>query len=242
MFYRLVLSRLVATFSALLVFSIACALGVWQLNRMQQKIDLASAISAVEAQLPLRASAEDWDLKSAQYHRMSAKGRFITDRTIFLENRPHPKGVDPKTGISVGYYVMTPLILESSDRVLWVNRGWLPRRTDDRQLLPSVTTPSSLIEIEGVVFDHPPRVMELGGRPEGSVVQNFDFQKYPFSEKVFPFVLRQTTATPDELSRDWAPLDSGAQRHQGYAFQWFALAGLTLSFWLLSGLMRKKID
>ena len=48
MFDRLVLSRLAATIAAGLVFLVTCSLGFWQLDRMQQKLDLAAAIEQME--------------------------------------------------------------------------------------------------------------------------------------------------------------------------------------------------
>ena len=245
MFNRLVLSRIPATIAAALVFLVTCSLGFWQLGRMQQKLDLAAAIEQMEARGILYANDRSWTLAATEHRRMLARGRFLGQHTIFLDNRPHPRGVDPKSGVSVGYLVMTPLLLEPSKKVLWVNRGWLPRLADNRFNVPQVKTPEGMVELEGVVFAHPPRVMELGrDSVDSSVVQNLDIKsfevKIPYPH--FDFVLRQTTDINDDLVRDWAPAQSGAERHQGYAFQWFALAALTLSFWLLSGLKRKRID
>lgn len=245
MFDRLVLSRPVATIAAGIVFLVTCSLGIWQLSRMQQKLDLAMAIKQMETRGILYANDRNWTLEAAEHRRMLARGRFLGQHTVFLDNRPYPQGIDPKTGVSVGYLVMTPLLLEPSHRVLWVNRGWLPRLVDNRLTVPQVRTPDGIVEVEGVVFAHPPRVMELGrGSTDSSVIQNLDIKafegKIPYPH--FDFVLRQATEIKDDLVRDWAPAQSGAERHQGYAFQWFALAALTLSFWLLSGLKRKKID
>ena len=53
-----------------------------------------------------------------------------------------------------------------------------------------------------------------------------------------PLVLEQRNDTGDGLARDWAPADSGADRHYGYAFQWFGLAALTLVLLLALGWRR----
>jgi cytochrome oxidase assembly protein ShyY1 len=56
-----------------------------------------------------------------------------------------------------------------------------------------------------------------------------------------PFILREVSDSRDGKSRDWAPLSTGVEKHQGYAFQWFSLATLAVVFWLISGVLRKKI-
>jgi hypothetical protein len=44
-------------------------------------------------------------------------------------------------------------------------------------------------------------------------------------------VVEQSGDAGDGLARDWAPADFGADRHYGYAAQWFGLAALTRCWW-----------
>jgi cytochrome oxidase assembly protein ShyY1 len=39
-----------------------------------------------------------------------------------------------------------------------------------------------------------------------------------------PIVLQQTSEAADGLARVWGRPDTGADKHRGYAFQWYALA------------------
>ena len=247
MFRQLVLSRPAATLATIVVFALTCSLGMWQLDRMQQKLDLASDLAAKNAAAPLYANAKNWTLVEAEHHRMLAKGRYIADKTIWLDNRPNPAGADAQTGVVAGFYVLTPFLLEQSGQLLWVNRGWAPRDPQDREHLPVLNTPRETIEVEGLVFEHAARVMNLGQNSSvanpNQIRQNLNVQEE--SQKLnlpfLPFVLRQSEGgINDGLNRHWAPIATGAEKHQGYAFQWFALAGLVLSFWLLSGLFNKK--
>jgi cytochrome oxidase assembly protein ShyY1 len=178
---------------------------------------------------------------------MLARGKYLTNKTIWLDNRPNPAGVDPKTGTVAGFYVLTPLLLEHSGQLLWVNRGWAPRNPEDRERLPLLNTPQETIEVEGVVFEHAARVMNLGQNSlvigANQIRQNLNIQEESQRLELpyLPFVLRQSEGGfNDGLDRRWPPIETGAERHRGYAFQWFALAGLVLSFWLLSGLFKKK--
>ena len=39
-------------------------------------------------------------------------------------------------------------------------------------------------------------------------------------------VIEQHSDTRDGLARDWPPHDAGAEKHEGYALQWYSLAAL----------------
>ena len=249
LFSALIAKRIVATVSALLVIVIGCAAGVWQLHRAETKISLAANLLARQ-QLPiLSANAESWTLAEASERRMIARGQFIPDSAVWLDNRPRPIPPAGITSAQSGFYLMMPLRLLGRDEILWVNRGWAPRNNENRETLPSIQTPNTVVNIEGIVFAHPGRVYELGGSkstPDISkprIEQNFDLvaegKLHDWVQS--PFILREVEAgVEDGLVRDWAPLTNGVDRHYAYAFQWFALAFAGCLFWLVSGLRQYK--
>jgi cytochrome oxidase assembly protein ShyY1 len=249
MLRRLVLSRPIATAATMIVCSVGLSLGFWQLDRMQQKLTLAADIAKKEESRPLLANNKDWQLDEVKNHRMIARGVYLADQSVWLENRPHPQGRDPKTGISTGFLVMTPLKLEDSQKLLWINRGWAPRNAMDREALPSISIPSGLVQVEGLAFEYPARVMSMGTQGSSAesqkIQQNLDIQKQSkyLGFDYLPFILREVAATNnDGLQRDWPSMTTGVEKHQGYAFQWFALTVFALLFWLITGILRKKID
>jgi surfeit locus 1 family protein len=65
---------------------------------------------------------------------------------------------------------------------------------------------------------------------EGIVWQNLVLARYAkwSGLKLQPVVLQQTSEAADGLVRVWERPDSGADRHRGYAFQWYALAATIL--------------
>ena len=245
LFTALIAKRIVATVSALLVVAIACAAGIWQLNRADSKIALAANLLARQ-QLPiLRANLGPLTLEDARERRMVASGQYIPQAAIWLDNRPRPI---PRTGSNTspsGFYLLMPLQLEGRDEILWVNRGWAPRNSENRESLPPVKTPDKAVTIEGIVFAHPGKVYALG---EGQAVidvskprieQNFNLQAEGKLRGWVqsPFILREVDAGIDDgLLREWAPLTTGVDRHYAYAFQWFALAVCGFLFWLITGL------
>ena len=247
MFRRLVLQRPVATLATLIVFSIGCLLGNWQINRMHEKLAAASDLAAKQAASPINLNNQTPLLDQALHHSVLAKGVYLADKTIWLENRPHPQGQDPKTGVTAGFYVLTPMRLDKSGSIVWVNRGWAPRDMLDRTLLPNIVTPTGSVEVQGVVFAFAARVMDIGANASDSgsshIAQNLDLNKeaHQFDGRQLPFIVRQSANHElDGLNRDWMPAASGAEKHQGYAFQWFALAVVALLFWLITGLKKEK--
>jgi len=245
----LIAKRIVATVSALLVIAIGCGAGIWQLSRADTKIALAANLQARQQMPILSANTGPWTLEEARERRMIARGQYIPEAAVWLDNRPRPIPPVGSNNAQSGFYLMMPLRLEGGREVLWVNRGWAPRNNENRETLPPVQTPNTVVNVEGIVFAHPGKVYELGGSKNAveigkpRIEQNFDLAAesnlHGWSQA--PFILREVEAgSQDGLLRDWAPLTSGVDRHYAYAFQWFALAFAGFLFWLITGLRQYK--
>jgi len=249
LFSALIAKRIVATVSALVVVVIGCSAGVWQLGRAETKIALAANLLARQQMPIVNANAGPWTLEEVSERRMIARGRYIPEAAVWLDNRPRPVPPSGSNSAQSGFYLMMPLRLEGSNEILWVNRGWAPRNNENRETLPAIQTPNQVVNIEGIVFAHPGRVYQLGSsnvsadadRPR--IEQNFDLtvEAKLHGWRQAPFILREIeVGKEDGLLRDWAPLTSGVDRHYAYAFQWFALAFAGFIFWLLTGLRQYK--
>jgi cytochrome oxidase assembly protein ShyY1 len=194
----------------------------------------------------LNANDRAWTLTEANERRMTARGHYIPEAAIWLDNRPRPlpAGGSGNTA-QAGFYLMMPFRLEGGDELLWVNRGWAPRNPENRETLPPIETPVGRVNLEGIVFPHPGRVYELGSSKatppinQPRIEQNFNLEGeaklHGWTQS--PFILRlEESGVQDGLLREWAPLTTGVDRHYAYAFQWFALAACGFVFWLMSGL------
>lgn len=245
LFQSLVAKRIVATVSALLVIALGCGAGVWQLSRANTKIALAANLLARQQMPILNANLGSWTLEEASERRMIARGQYLPDAAIWLDNRPKPISATGSNATQSGFYLLMPFRLENRDEVLWVNRGWAPRNNENRETLPPIKTPSGVISVEGIVFAHPGKVYELGdgktidslGKPK--IEQNFNLvaEGRMRGWNQAPFILREEEAgIEDGLLRTWAPLTTGVDRHYAYAFQWFALAFCGFLFWFITGL------
>jgi len=234
----------VPTAAAVVVIAVTCALGNWQLNRAHEKLARAERLHALTAQPPvtLTNAPPPADLIDRT---VRVVGRFDTANTVLLDNRPHGNGGDSRAG----FLVLTPLQIAGDGgamRSVLVLRGWLPRDAQDRTRIAPFPTPEGPVTIEGTALAGVPRVYSLGQAASAEaghkIRQNVELEAFAAELGVAlqPLVIGQRTDTGDGLARDWAPADFGADRHYGYAFQWFGLAALTLVLVIVLGWRRAR--
>lgn len=218
--------RLVVALAAVLGVSVTASLGFWQLGRAELKAGLWAQREAREALAPL-----GWDaLQEAQVpdaqgklhdRRAELQGRWLHEATVFLDNRP-------MNGRS-GFIVVTPLLPSTGGTALLVQRGWVPRRLDDRTALPPVPQPDGTVSIAGRLAPAPSQLYAFGEDAPGPIRQNIDLAAYgaEWSVRLYPLSLQQSaTAFPDGLTRDWPRVGADVHKHYGYALQWFGLGAL----------------
>ncbi|HDR8961505.1 TPA: SURF1 family protein [Burkholderia vietnamiensis] len=237
--YRTSLSRLrpvggamkIRWLPALLILAVVAAairLGFWQRDRAHQKEALQADIVRYEHAAPVDLGAQPVALASIEFHRVRAKGRFMPEQVVFLDNRPYND--------QPGFYVVMPFKLAGGGVVL-VNRGWLPRNIADRTAIEPFSTPAGDIEIEGIARADASRAFELGeggSAAHQKIRQNLDVAAYAKETglPLQPFVIQQTSDDGDRLVRDWPAATTGVERNYGYMFQWWGIAAAALGFGL----------
>lgn len=217
------------TLAALLVAGTTFSLGQWQLRRAAQK---EAAQAAIEAQkslpaLDAPALAATENIAHEMHRRVWVQGVWQAAHTVYLDNRPM-RG-------RTGFWVMTPLALQGSNRVILVQRGWVPRNFGERTRLPDVATPPGLVTVEGRIAPPPSRLYEFKGAAEtGAIRQNLDLAAFGRETGLALLTdasLLQTGAPSEGLLRDWAAPNLGVDTHYGYAFQWFGLCALVVGLY-----------
>ncbi|AKJ69237.1 hypothetical protein PATSB16_35050 [Pandoraea thiooxydans] len=202
--------------------ALTCGLGVWQLQRAHERLARQARIDQWADAAPIQVGRAPLSLSAVAYHRVRVVGRFLPERAVYLDNRPH-------NGLP-GFYVVMPLEIDGSGapRYVLVNRGWLPRDLRDRTAIMPYPTPVGLVEVEGIARANPSRAFELGnGSPPGAAIrQNLDVAAYEKETGLTlqPFVIMQTSPLNDHLIRDWPKPTMDVARNYGYAAQWFGLA------------------
>ena len=102
----------------ILFVTIFCALGTWQLYRLQWKLELISEITFGLDSKPIEYS----NSINKNYQRVSAKGKFNFDKQIYLYSLN-------ESG-KPGYDVVTPFRTDKNQNVL-INRGWIKKELKD---------------------------------------------------------------------------------------------------------------
>ena len=217
-----------------LLLPLTFSLGLWQLDRADQKRVLLAEYMEQKNASPLLVSSEL--IKSAERPvsiRPYRLAGHYKGKSILLDNKI-------RHGV-VGYDVYSPFYLEEQVFIL-VNRGWVaaPRL---RSELPTLVTPEGLSEITGYFY-----------QPDGEVPVLSDYDTAPLDDR--PRRLQRVewksinTWYPGELwsqtefrlqdssqsgSYDvlWQITTMLPEKHDGYAFQWFSLAvaWLALMLW-----------
>lgn len=212
-------------YGALAAAALACAafvaLGNWQSGRADQKRALARALEQAAKAPPLELVAGPLDAKALVHRHVAARGRFVPERTVLLDNKLR--------GGRAGYEVVTPLRLASSEWHVLVNRGWVAAPAT-RDVLPAVRVPEGEVRIEGLALERLPQAMQAGAPTPGKVHQNVDLAAFAAESglRLEPFVIEQHSAADDGLQRDWPRADLGVEKHESYALQWYSLGALVV--------------
>jgi surfeit locus 1 family protein len=186
------------------------------------------------ATLPRTAEAA----RAAEQRRVQLSGRWLAERSVFLDNRP-------MSG-RVGFYVLTPLALDDGT-VLLVQRGWWPRDAAERTRVAAPPPPAGEVSIGGRLALAPSRWVELAPEDSGAIRQNLDLDAFARATglPLLPWVLVQSdepagAASGDGLARRWPEPASDVHKHYGYAVQWFALAALVVALLLWFQVVRPR--
>mgnify|MGYP003582314815 FL=1 len=238
--------RVLIAVAALVAIAITLSLGRWQLSRAAQKEALQAAISEQKTLPALGgpALAATKDIANVLHRRVVLRGTWLPQYTVYLDNR-QMRG-------QPGFYVVTPLQLENSQDVVLVQRGWLPRNFLDRTQLPPLDTPTGVVALEGRVARPPSKLFEFAavqsptgaGKPaqrSSHIRQNLDLADFR-AETQLPLrdvSVLQTGDASEGLLRDWPEVASGVEKHYGYAFQWFGLAGLITLLYVWFQIVRR---
>lgn len=218
----------VLTIATWAMVALTFSLGRWQQGRADYKQALAAQLQARQAEPALdnRALLKSGDLALDLHRSVRLQGRWLAERTIYLDNRPMQG--------RAGFWVYTPLLLEGSSRAILVQRGWIPRDFADRTRLVSVTTAAGTVELAGRLALSPGKLYEFEAQDLGLIRQNLDVSQFRVETglDLLGAIVIQTGAASEGLQRQWDAPDLGIDKHKGYAFQWFGLCALLVGLYL----------
>lgn len=219
-----------------------CRLGLWQLDRAQEKVAAQAAYMAA-GELPPTPITEvpvaglEFDALQHQNRRVVLNGQYLNDRSIFLIYQPFED--------RIGYEVVTPLRVEGLDLVALVSRGWSGINTVEA-LAAALPRPAGSLTLEGQIYV-PTREQAMQGNTVSSgdwplVVRYLNTTELAplFDAPLFPYVVRLAEGQSGVLIRHWPVVLVDSGRNFSYALQWFAMAlALAAASLVLSSNLRK---
>lgn len=221
--------------ATVLLVALGISLGNWQERRAFEKIALQHKLTERAAAAPLTIGAAPLEAAPLEYRHVTVTGQFVSSYPVYLNNRPQDG--------RAGFYLLMPLKIAGSGMHVLVARGWLPRNAAEAGKLPPYATPSGTVTVDGIVKASVGHIMQLG-TPEpvrpGAIVQNIDPAQFAQASglQLQPFFIEQAGPNADGLVRNWPAPSLGVEKHQGYAFQWYALAAMALLFFVITGFRR----
>ena len=223
------------TLFVLVMLPILVSLGSWQLRRGAEKEALETGYLARSGALPLdSAEVAAVDRQAMAFVRLRLAGQYLPDQYYLIDNQVRDG--------AVGYWVLHPFV--TGDGRLWlVNRGFVPA-PKLRNELPAVTTPGGQLQITALIWPDTGLQPRFGEIPEAGpwprVRQRIDARALAAEHtQGQPLELRLESAQPGVLAAAPSSFASGAARHRGYAVQWFGLAAVLMTGFVLFGLRRR---
>lgn len=205
-------------FLTALVISFFMRLGFWQIQRAEQKEQMVLAQKSFAQQAPI-----EWNGQKKlplQYQRLHVIGRYLPE--LFLLDNQHQQH-------QFGFDVLSPLILNDGGLVL-IDRGWVAGDST-RRTFPKVSTPDTLVQIQGIAYFPSNKQWVLGPNVEKKsskliILETLDPKTVSqiLQKKVYPFIIRLDKEDEHGFVRQWAIVSMPPQRHLAYAWQWFAMA------------------
>lgn len=215
--------RLVPTLATLFFLPLLIGLGLWQIHRAQYKEHLQAAFAARVKQPPVALASLDPTAPGTRYRPVRVSGHYDSAHQLLLDSQ--------FDGDRLGYHVYTPLQLTEPNRVILVNRGWVPRG-ENRAVLPKLTVPAGPVTLTGLLAQpnnpgiHLGDSLEEPGWPKIVPYIDYGALDQALGIRLVPAVVLLEPGMPGGYARDWKPTFGGfgPMRHLGYALQWFALA------------------
>jgi surfeit locus 1 family protein len=232
---RLLSRKWILTTVLVIAGAAVCArLGIWQLDRLQQRRAFNSHVLAMRAMPPadLSAVAGAEDLLDMEYRAASATGTYDFAHQIGIRNQSYND--------QYGLHLVTPLVMKDGDAVL-VDRGWIPTEVNSTPAdWHKYDAPAGETAIQGIIRQSQ-STPGFGGVPDPTLTPGqtkLDLWIYVNIDRIakqLPYpalpVYVQLNADPNRTDPPipyQEELDLSEGPHQGYAIQWFSFATILL--------------
>lgn len=244
---RLFTPTLIPTIAFLLLLPVLLRLGIWQLDRAEEKRQLIANLEAKSSEQSMSLE-QALQLDNPDQTKVMVAGQPVSDVHLVVDNQKH----EGRLGYEV--YGLWQTEAEASDQLppyVLVSRGWLARQ-DFYQKVPNIQKFSDN-ELSGQLY--------FSKGANQVVAQNAQWQKFDdawligqfdletIAEKAgemgyhtAPFVVRQQADPGSPFVRKWQLVASPPEKHIAYAVQWFGMALVLIILFIVLNLKRERQD
>lgn len=227
---RAIFSRqwLLATVLVLAGGALCVRLGIWQLDRLEQRRAFNAHIEAMWATEPMILTGQTIsDLTTMEYRAVQVSGMYDFENQIVLRNRYYRN--------QYGYNLLTPLLLDDGTAVL-VERGWIPADGNDSPAGWRKYDLTGRVTVQGQIRLGQAEP-DLGGVPDPTLapgqtrLEFWNIVNLERIQKQVSYPLLPIFVQPDVDLEDTQPpipfqpeIELTEGPHFGYALQWFTFA------------------
>jgi len=205
-------------------------LGIWQLDRLEQRRAFNARVQAQIDQPPLDLN-EEWlnaDLGNMEYRQVKVTGEYDHSQEIAIRNQ--------YWGNEWGVHLVTPLKIAGTEQAVLIDRGWIPAEDFESGDWSRFSEPG-FVTVNGVIRASRDRA-DFGFRRDPSPATSETFKAWNFvnvpnisqqvSLSLVPVYIQQA---PDPAwtgmpYRTQPELELTEGPHLGYAIQWFTFAAI----------------
>ncbi|MDB6097167.1 MAG: putative transrane cytochrome oxidase complex biosis factor [Francisellaceae bacterium] len=240
---RIFTKYLPSTLSAIIIIAILVKLGLWQLDRFQEKKILEKKMATLKTQpvlnndfLPL--FHQDKNIKDTfLFKTFELKGHYLNSYHFWLDNQIYKH--------AVGYRVLTLFKPNNVNYLIIVDRGFI-KAEQTRDKLPQIFIPQGIQTIKGH-FIKSNSGLKFASHIEKMGLDQFRIQNIDIPQlenlvknDIFPLLIKRKP--PEQgLSFQAISLPISSNKHLGYAIQWFTMAIVVLIYYLVINLKKGEM-
>ena len=254
------LSRRYIFYTLLVIAAMAvmARLGVWQLDRRQQRLahnaDLVAKLDATPFSMNDAAVAAQWPLSDVRDEvrntRANATGTFDFDNEIVLLQQTYND--------DLGSHLVAPLVLDGTNKAILVDRGWISVQAAAAAPRASFDTETGQVTVTG--FLQPSQIL-FGKAAERQAAQPAAQESQPewyridieaiqaqMPYELLPVYLAQSPGPAGNAAMPYRiepEVDLSEGPHMGYALQWFSfaiIAGVMYLAWVRTREKKAQAD
>lgn len=231
---------LVATLLVLAGTALCIRLGIWQLDRLEQRRAFNSHFTAMRSQPALDLNTEQpGDITEMEWRSVTVTGEYDFENQIALRNQYY--------GNQYGYHLMTPLRFDGA--AIFVDRGWIPAEGNDTPADWHKYDETGTVQVTGQIRLGGAKPTLLGVEDplpqDGEALKIWNNADLARVAEQMPYAILPVYVQPDADANDTEPpipfqptIELTEGPHYGYALQWFTFA--TILFFGYPFFLRKQ--